>query len=131
MNKQNAELPAELASALEQFTHWRAEHKPPTRFPDQLWSLAAELASRHGHHRVCRVLKLDYYSLKKRLEPGSANPKQSQAPAFVEFLPDKTSSTRSCTIECESARGDRIRIHLDGRDLSELRIFCSALWSGL
>ena len=130
MEKHNIELPSDLAAAQNQITRWRAEHKPRTRFPEQLWQLAAELSRKYGHNQVCKALKLDYYSLKKRLEPGSVKPKRRTAPAFFELLPEKPSSAR-CSIECENSSGNRIRIHLDGSNLSELRIFCAELWREL
>ena len=131
MEKHNIELPADLAAAQNQITRWRAEHKPRTRFPEQLWQLAAELSRKYGHNQVCKALKLDYYSLKKRLEPGSVKPKRRTAPAFVELVPDRTHTSARCTVECENNSGSRIRIHLDSRDISELRSFCSELWREL
>ncbi len=131
MDKQNTILPADLAAAQEQFTRWRAEHKPRTRFPKQLWAMAAKLAGKYGHNRVCRILKLDYYSLKKRLATNSAKPRRNSASGFVEILPEQSGLAGRCTIECENTHGERIRIHLQGRELSELRTFCSEFWSNL
>ena len=131
MAKQNKPLPADLAAVQEQFTRWRAEHKPRTRIPKSLWAMAAKLAGQYGHNRVCRVLKLDYYSLKKHLAANSTTPRPGSAPAFVEILPDPSGLASRCTIECENTRGEHIRIHLQGSELSELRTFCSEFWSHL
>ena len=126
MDTQQSELPADLASASEQLTCWRAEHPPRTRYPSHFWSLAAGLARQYGLRRVCRVLKLDYASLKRRLEPEPA----PSLPAFVEIRPGGEASA-GCTVECENSRGDRIRIRLEGADLSRLAAFCGQLWSQL
>ncbi len=125
MDKQNTTLPVDLAAAQDQFTRWRAEHKPRTRITKPLWAMAAKMARKYGHNHVCRVLKLDYYSLKKHLARHTAKPKRNSAPAFVEILPEPSGSTGQCTIECENTRGERIRSHLQGQELSELRCLCS------
>ena len=129
MKQQNPELPADLAAAQEQFARWRAEHKPRTRFPDHLWLLAVELARQYGHNQVCRALKLDYYSLKKRLSPDSDPSGQPSTPPFIEIRPGRPAATGRCLIECENQNGNRIRIHLDGKELSELPSLCGELWS--
>lgn len=131
MKPHTTDLPAELAAAQQQFARWRAAHKPRTRFPEPLWQLAVTLSRQYGHHRVCKALQLDYYSLKKRLSPEPARSQPRSGPAFVELLPEKSGPSAGCTIEYENAHGCRIRIQLDGRDLSELRTFCRELWSDL
>ncbi len=85
------------------------------------------MARKYGHNHVCLILKLDYYSLKERLATNSTKPRPAPVPAFVELLPEKSDIAGRCTIECETIRGERIRIHLQGRDLSELRSFCSEM----
>ncbi len=131
MDKQNITLPADLAAAQDQFTRWRAEHKPRTRIPEPLWALAAKLAVKYGPNYICRVLKLDYYSLKKHLATHPAKPKPDPAPGFVEILPGQSGLAGRCTIECENTRGERIRIHLQGKELAELQPFFSDFWSSL
>ena len=130
MNNQDNELPADFAAAYDQFTRWRAENKPRARFPEHLWQLAVKLSRKYGHNQVCKVLKLDYYSLKKHLSPESVKSKQKSSPAFIELRSEKPISTR-CSIECENNSGNRIRIHLDGSNISELRAFCTELWREL
>lgn len=130
MAKKNTTLPANLAAAQVEFTRWRAERKVGDRIPGPLWALAVKLAGRYGLHRVSKTLKLDYYGLKKRLEAPPAE-HSTASPAFVELLPGSPGSAGRCTIECETTHGERIRIHLQGEELSELRSFCSELWSSL
>ncbi|MCP4570536.1 MAG: hypothetical protein GY841_23375 [FCB group bacterium] len=131
MAKQDITLPTDLAAAQGQFTRWRAEHKSGTRIPEPLWTMATKLARQYGHNHICRVLKLDYYSLKKRLATSPAKPKPGSAPAFVEILPGQSGLAGRCTVECENTRGERIRIHLQGKELSELQPFFSEFWSNI
>lgn len=130
MKNQSIELPVDLTAAQEQFTQWRAGHKSKTRYPEHLWQLAVELSRKYGHNQVYKALRLDYYSLKKRLECGSASPRIKSTPAFVEISPQPTSVRGKCTLECESSDGHHLRIHLDG-DLSESRSFCVDFWRGI
>ena len=124
-------LPAKLARGCKCFERWRSTHKPHTRLPEHLWSLAAELAREYGLNRTARTLRLDYYCLKKRIEfPISDDISPAiPTPQFLELLPSGTNSTVECTIECEDAKGARIRIHLKGRELPDLAALSSSLWS--
>lgn len=124
-------LPAKLARGRRCFERWRRGHKPPTRLPEHLWSLAAELAREYGISRTARTLRLDYNGLKKRLEflaPDEALP-AIPPPLFLELLPSGTHSTIECTLEREDAQGVKIRIHLKGRELPDLAALGRSLWS--
>ena len=68
MAKQNQhELPADLVRGRERLAAWRRTKAPRSRIPEVLWEMAVKLAAKHGVHRTSRTLKLDYYSLKKRV----------------------------------------------------------------
>ena len=130
-NPRKLPLPAKLARGRRCFERWRRDHKPPTRFPESLWSLAIELAQEYGLSRTSRALRLDYNGLKKRLEyltPGEASP-VIPSPPFLELLPSVTPPTVECTIEREDAQGVKIRIHLQGRELPDLAALGRSLWS--
>ena len=57
-----------LMRAAERFAEWRQTRELGTRIPEGLWKLAVKLASTHGVCRTSSMLRLDYYSLKRRLE---------------------------------------------------------------
>ena len=76
-NPWKSPLPAQLACGRRCFERWCRTHKSPTRLPQHLWSLAAELAREYGISRTARTLRLEYNGLKKRLEflaPDEASP---------------------------------------------------------
>jgi hypothetical protein len=82
-----------------------------------------ELTREHGINQTARTLRLDYYSLKKKLDtapdPGLDSPKA--APDFIELLPPEISPPRpECTIELEDGTGAKMRIHLKGSELPDL-----------
>ena len=65
-----------------------------TRFPEELWLAAAEIAKRRGVNLVCRSLRLAANSLKKwmgeRASKGEPTRRQKRAaiatPAFMELI---------------------------------------------
>jgi len=137
-NPLKSQLPAKLARGRERFEKWRSKHKKRIRLPEHLWSLAAELAREYGLNKTVQALGLDYNCLKKRIASPVSNicsqsisttlPMDKRA-QFLELLPSETNATLECTIECEDARGIRIRIHIKGRELPDLAALSSSLWS--
>jgi len=130
-NRLQSNLPAKLARGRERFKKWRSTHKQRTRFPEYLWSAAAKLAREYGLNRTARTLRLDYNCLKKRIGfPVSENGSQAKStPQFLELLPSGANLAVECTIECEDAKGAKIRIHLKGAELSDMAALSSVLWS--
>lgn len=124
-------LPAKLAQGRKYFERWRGKHKPRTRLPKHLWSLATELAREFGLNQTASTLRLDYYGLKKRLEsPVVDHPSPATSgPSFLELLPAQANPATECAIECENAQGTKIRIHLKGQDLPGLASLCGELWN--
>jgi hypothetical protein len=58
---------ADLSRAIVQFGRWRQGRIGRSRIPDRLWKLAVTVVGRHGVACTAAALKLDYYSLKRRL----------------------------------------------------------------
>jgi len=115
----NGHFPAALLRAQRKIERWRERHRPRSPLPEQLWREAAELVGVHGINRTARALRLDYYSLKKRVTAATAG--DEPAPQFVEVLPGGLSDVRpQCLIELEDASGAKMRIHLQGGDLPDV-----------
>jgi hypothetical protein len=112
------EVPPELVRARDRFLSWRRTSKPKSRIPEPLWALAVKLSSAHGLHRTASVLRLDYYSLKKRVE-ATRGPQDSKGPAFIELSPAVTAG-RECVVEFEDGAGVSCRIQLRGYDATDL-----------
>ena len=118
-NRTHLGFPATLLRAQRKFGQWREQRRPRTPIPAELWREAAELACTHGINRTARALRLDYYSLKKRVNTaaGTVEP----ATKFVEILPGGMSAPRpQCVIELEDANGAKMRISLAGGDLPDV-----------
>src|SRR5665213_1952502 len=111
------------------FEEFRSGNRPRTRFPEELWRAAAEIAARRGMKITARVLHLDTNSLKKWVskQDGAAEPKRAkrkytkrkaavvETPAtFLELLAPSRGSSASCIVEVESPRGGKLRMELKG-----------------
>ena len=66
--RRRGDFPADLAQVGRRFEHSRRSRKARSRIPEPLWAAAVKMADRHGINRTARALRVDYYSLKKRIE---------------------------------------------------------------
>jgi len=122
-------FPSDLAGVERQFAKWRRTRKLGTRIPQRLWASAVKLATTHGLHPTTSALRLDYYSLKKRVERAAADSVPQRMPPFVEATSPVLASSRECVIELENAAGSRMRIHVKGGDPPDLIALGRSFWS--
>jgi hypothetical protein len=120
-------IPAPLSRARTRFEAWRLERVEGTRIPEQLWTLAVNLADAHGLSRTASVLRLDYYALKKRLESTTANARSASS-AFVELSPSPWAASGECVIEFEKDSGSSMRVHLRGCEMPDLVALGRSFW---
>jgi hypothetical protein len=79
---------SQLERVQERFELWRKTRKRCSPIPEMLWASAVGLVGEHGLHRTARALRLNYYSLKKRLPAVSGPPcRSAKKPTFIELLP--------------------------------------------
>ena len=108
------------------FDDWRKSHKPRTRIPGRLWDSAVRIAGQYGLHRTARVLHLDYYALKKRLD--AAGVKQGPVPSFIELSPPAPERIPEYVIELETRNGSKMRIQIKGMGVPDLDALSSTFW---
>jgi len=122
----------DLTRAAARFTAWRRSTQRGARIPPALWDLAVELAQRHGVSRTAGALKLDYYSLKKRLAANGPGRQETQPPAarpaFVELPAAPFAVAGECLIEFENAAGAKMRVHLKGPAMPDLAALGRDFW---
>jgi hypothetical protein len=109
-------VPVDLARVRERLTAWRRTTKPRSLIPALLWEAAVKLVAKHGLNRTARTLKLDYYSLKKRVNAQQGG----NDSAFIE-LPQGLNAVPECVIEGED-RGGTWRVHLKGYSASDIAV---------
>jgi len=114
MPQRNAPTPDSLQQLAARFQEWRKRHAPRSRLPEALWAAAVRLARQQGLFRTARTLRLDYASLKKRVQarPRPAAQTATAPAAFVELLAPAGSLGADSLIELETARGGRMRIQM-------------------
>jgi hypothetical protein len=120
-------LPADLEQARSRFQAWRARRKIGTRIPRSLWALAVQLANVHGAARTATALRLDYYSLQKRVGAVTAQTRSS-APAFVE-LPSPVMVAKQCQVELDNGSGATMRVQLVGYDAADIEALARGFWN--
>lgn len=120
------ELPKDLLRAQRRLLSWRSRQTARRPIPHSLWALAVRLVQRYGLNRTARALKLDYYSLKKRVEqnPGPVPPAQ---PAFIE-LPSAV-AVKQCLCAISQRAGASMRLQLLGYDAADIEVLARCFWS--
>ena len=119
-------IPTEIQELSRQIEQWRSTRPSRMPMPEPLWTLAANLASRYSVAQVSRFLRLDYYSLKERVQPAARSEAvagQETTPAratFIELPPLTTATASECSIELEHPRGPRMRSLVKGTALPHL-----------
>lgn len=124
--KSRRQLPPDLVRARSRFQAWRTQRKLGGRIPQPLWAIAIRLAKTHGVSRTSAALGLDYYSLKKRVEPAPAPP-QSSGPAFLE-LTQPVLVAKQCRLELDNGSGVTMRVQLVGYDAADLEVLSRRFW---
>lgn len=120
-----------LAAATIRFAHWRQRSPGRPRIPADLWMLAANLAADHGVSKVANRLKLDYYTLKRRLEErGRPTLDGATAPesAFVELDLGDARATSDCVLELADDQGRSLRIEIASAATADVADLAGRLW---
>jgi len=124
-------VPAEVRDVLRRLEGWRRGRKHRIPIPEVLWRSAATLARQHGVSRIAKVLRLDYYVLKERLDTlGRDRRGRSEAKASFVEVPSFTPPPDSeCVVELEHPSGARMRIHVKGGPRADLGALSRIFWS--
>ena len=101
--RKRRKVPPRLVRVQQRFAAWRRTRKPRTRIPEPLWASAVKSAARCGLHQTASALKLDYYSLKRRLEQTVPESVSARA-AFIEVPTPVLAPLGECVIEFEDAQ---------------------------
>ena len=101
-----------IDGARSRFEDWRKSRPRKTAIPEELWSLAVNVARREGVNRTAQQLHLDGGKLKRLLVAADGGKrKRRRQSGFVELIAPVPSADPGCIIEFESAGGSKMRIH--------------------
>jgi len=142
--KRTQGLPTQLDRLRLRFDRWRRTHKARSRIAEPLWAAAVKVAGKYGLHRTAKALRLDYYSLKKRLEGDAVTASTSEqtasiagnasaggdGPRFLQWPLASWPGSGECTLELEDAGGARLRVHLKGFGPPDLAALSRSFWQG-
>lgn len=118
--------PPQLHPLAERLKAWRATRTRGQRVPEDLWDAATDLARVRGLNSTAAALKLNYYSLQRRLSGGRGSRKGRLTPApFVELTSSALAPDlgQRGTLELVQASGARLILRLPNarpRDLLPL-----------
>lgn len=154
MRRDRREIAADLLVARQRFDAWRADRVRGARIPDELWALAVDMAAQYGLGRAVSALRVDYYSLQRRVlasglevaqrqrrttrGPAKAAGPAGSAPlplpdgrgAFIQFPPLGMSSP-GCRLELQTPAGASLRLELVGASMADTMLLTRAIWSQL
>lgn len=119
------DYPAWLERLRRRFDRWRQARDGRSRIPEALWASAVKTVGRYGLHPTARALRLDYYSLKRRVDAegsrdGSGRREAKSAAdkigrrGFIELAPVASASSPECILELEHPGGAKMRVQLKG-----------------
>jgi len=130
--KTTSKLPARLERTRQRFERWRETRKVRSRIPESLWTSAVKMARAYGINRTARVLRVNYYSLKERVESETSSAevsKRNTPSTFVELTAPTIASTCECLLELEDMGGAKMRIELKGVEVPDLAALSRSFWS--
>jgi hypothetical protein len=121
-----------LEGVRRRFERWRRTRRGRSRVPEGLWAAAVKAARGCGIHCTARALRVDYYSLKKRVEQEAARtpgvPDAEAGAPFIELaLPGRVGSCQ-CILELENADGAKMRVDWKGVEAPDLAALSRSLW---
>jgi hypothetical protein len=140
--KRTRDLTAQLEGLRRRFDRWRRTHKARSRISESLWAAAVKLAAKYGLHRTAKALRVDYYSLKKRVEGDAVTAGARQQTAiiagnasaggdgqrFVEWPLSSRAGSCECILELEDAGGVKMRVHLKDIEAPDLTALSRSFW---
>jgi hypothetical protein len=108
-NDHLAKITQELAGQLQL---WRQSNKAPTKIPADYWAKAVELAAQQGVSKTAQALRLDYMSLKRRLDLPVRTRRCEQGATFLEWLQPVTSIIAECTMRVTTSSGAKLTVRI-------------------
>lgn len=112
---------------------WRGSRTKRTRMPEELWDAAATVARDHGLWAVSRALRVNYESLRRRVERGErvAAARAVDAAGFVELAAAQAiggSTQEGTVVELTGVDGAKLAIRIEGRTSLDMQALVEGFW---
>jgi len=128
MKKQSLEFQSQIEPVRQQLEAWRRTRKHRDPIPPPIWQAMGRLSRVHGISPVSEALRVNYYDLKRRMNPlpkVSSN-HGSKPPAFVELNVSPATGV-GCVVEVED-RGARMTLRLPAGSEADPVGLLQAFW---
>jgi len=148
------DLPARLESTRLRFARWRQTREGRSHIPEAMWASAVKAVGRYGFNPTMRALRLDYRSLKKRVEAAASRDESDQREVvrpegsrqmakfaagksaasdirrgeFIELAAVAPAGSPECVLELEHPGGAKMRVHLTGMPVPDLAVLSRSFW---
>jgi hypothetical protein len=109
---------ADIDDVFRQIEQWRHTRVKLSPMPEELWEAAVAVARDEGLYATARRLRLNYQSLKARVDrrpaPLDTASDETVAPSFIELAPmaPKGLGAAASVIELSNGAGERLSIQL-------------------
>ena len=133
-DKQQTALAAGVREVHDRIEHWRRTREKRTAMPEDLWNAAVSVARVHGAYRASRMLRVNYESLKGRLQLSAARPGdgETRPGGFVELSAEQlvgAAGHPATVVELSDVDGARLTIRLGGSEGLDVVGLANAFWS--
>ena len=122
--------PQDLVRLRQRLDEYRRGSRPGKALPGWAWAAAGKLARRHGVHRSCRALGLEYNKLKRvsgvaagAERPGqarSSRPRRPSSPMQFVDLSGALSAGGDCRMVLEGPGGQRLSVQMPAGAATEV-----------
>lgn len=109
---------------------WRKNRVNRGRMPEPLWRAAVALAREHGVYATSRGLRVNYDSLKARVE-AAGKPMKGLASTFVELSDGLAigATPAGSVVELAGPSGEKLLIRMTGGGELDVAGLCREFWS--
>lgn len=122
MKKWSKQFSSDIEPVHRQLSAWRRVRKHREAIPQNLWMLMVGLARQHGVSRVCQALRINYYSLKERVEVSHRSGKSPETTRFVEVKLPKPVEQPGCVIELEDGSGAKMTLRFSQQEAADTAV---------
>ena len=131
-SKTAGDLSARLEGVRRRFERWRRTRRVRSRVPESLWAAAVKMARMCGVHRTARALRVDYYSLRKRVEQevAEADACRKREPwlRLSSWPVPRGLVLANALWSWRTPGGAKMRVHLKGVEAPDLAALSRSFW---